>query len=429
MSFLIWSAQRTLEILLMAVRGSRWAPPDDDIWHSLPESRGMTTKSKKTYARSAPTTAELLARITLTNGSPLPTALQVSVLLEFLSLTHFLRGGLLAYAYNLQEMVAGNYTSPRNVMAAYRAAYSDAFGEGEEGDEAELALLLSFFDDVLGGNPEADLGGFSFGDTLAEYCEKILNENRARPVLLKVEIARVDKEGMHRSIADQIRKAVKDCVTDLNKPAVKQSSSLPDQQELPYAEPEPPAPKFRAPARHRDWTGQWIAYKSDSQKLVIGTVLSDIDGRIWFTDEQGKEWGGDAGVDKGRCTAVAPVAGARVALGGKPDFEFVLDRLQGREVKRAHKKAARPGVLPGEPVFDMVGPRGRAGDELFDAHLNLFKGYEPGEPPFFQLRALAAADGKRVLGTSPPFFELEGIQQLWIHFKNYTVEIRHASAV
>jgi hypothetical protein len=407
--------------------GSRWASPDDDIWQSLRERRGMTTKSKKTYAKPAPTTAELLDRITLTNGSPLPTALQVSVLLEFLSLNQMVRGGLLGYVHNFQEMTVGKCTSPRNVMAAYRFAYSDDFGEGEDGDEAELALLLSFLDDVLGGNPEDDFGGFSFGDMLADYCEKILNKNRARPVLLKVEIARVDKEDMYRSVADQIRKAVRDCVTDLNKPAVKQSSPLPGQQVLPYNdEPEVRAPRFRAPARHKDWTGQTITYKSDSQQRVVGTVLSDIDGRIWFLDDQGKEWGDDVGVDKGRCTAVAPIDGAPVVSAAQqPDLVLALPEALMKEIKVGYRKAGRKSTLPGECVFTTAA----ALNDSVVVRLGLYKGYTAGDKPFFMLEAFAPARVNEIIGTAPPFFSPEGKHQLWVQSRYYLVELRVLDAV
>lgn len=259
---------------------------------------------------------------------------RVAFLLEYLEALDMACDGLEGYMNRRLHQKAKTYSSPAMILAAYRDEYAEAFGEGEVADESCLALLLTFYD-VL--SEHGTIGG-----QLMIYCEGLLNGDEGRPELT-AEHFLVDRSTPRKKGPKPLKGQ-----QDFPFPEGPAKAAAPPEPappaEEPTPDPEPEAPKkFRAPSRTKDWTGQRITYKANDQKIVIGEVTADVANRVWFTDEHGKAWGGDEGVDKARCKAV-PRAEAEAA-GSARDADVVI-KLSKAQAKVVREAMAATTVLP-----------------------------------------------------------------------------------
>lgn len=324
---------------------------------------------------------------------------QLGVLLDYFDQLGGVSGGLSHWLKVLRATAVSKHITATRILESYRLHYADAFGEVEEADEAAVALLLDFgerLDEIAKRDPTFDVAG-----RLADYLEELLNPDGERPPLS-------EKDFLGESLEAKAEPEPPAAAPAARKKGKKKDADapLPGQQALPFpdepaAEPpfEPQAPKkFRAPGRDKDWTGQRITYKANDQKVVVGRVTADSAGRLWFTDEHGDTWGGDEGVDKARCKAVAPVA-ADPAVGRKPD---VVLALSTKESKLVREVAAATTILsdykPGQTLCNVEKPI----DDRFSVRLRVCNSHDATQRPFLSLVALDNKSTPAMISASSP---------------------------
>jgi hypothetical protein len=266
---------------------------------------------------------------------------QAEFLLEYFEALDMACDGLEGYMNRRLLAKAGRYASPALILAAYREEYEEEFGEGKHADDACLAILLSFHDLL---SESGTIGG-----QLMIYCEGLLNGDEKRPELT-MEHFLVDRSTPRKKGVRPL-KGQQDFPFSEGPAKADSTPPAPASEPPPAAEPEKPR-KFRAPGRKKDWTGQRITYKANDQKIVIGRVTADAADRIWFTDEHGKAWGGEEGVDKARCKAVPLEEAGEPRASREADVVIGLSKGQSKALRAAMAATAPlPDRKPGETLF------------------------------------------------------------------------------